>query len=217
MYCCWERLLFWGPAVFLEEEIPWIKIAFWILLQIKWEGDALAKYRYGVAGCTNSAGRFIWVQLSNPKLNRLLVFSIWTTNFSSGDMHLRLITLKAIGKVLALLLPSVSVFKVWLCLSPGVCRLQIWSRCAKLMWRQMKYRSQQPSSYLKGDRASPWQARGGDSISVWSTSSSKPKDLQYCHSLLPLSLVDHLFHRNDEICICHHKKFVGVFLPHKKD
>lgn len=121
--------------------------------------------------------------------------------------------------MLALLLPSLSLLKVSLCLSPGVCRPEIGSHCAKLMWRQKKYRSQQAGSYLKGDRASPWQAGDGDSITVESHKlfwlQCEPKDLQYCHSLLPLSLVAFHFISKDEICICHYKKFVGFFFPHK--
>lgn len=97
-HCCWKRLLFWGRAILLQKEVSGIKIALWIVLQIRWERDALAQCRYAVADRTNSAGLSIVVQLSNPKLNKLLVFSIWTPNFSSGDMHLGSVTLSLLAR-----------------------------------------------------------------------------------------------------------------------
>lgn len=92
---------------------------------------------------------------------------------------------------------------------------RIGSHCAKLMWKQMKHRSQQAGSYLKGDRASPWQGGDGDSITVVSHKlfwlQSEPKDLQYCHSLLPLSLVAYLFISKDQFVFVIIKKLLGFF------
>lgn len=137
-------------------------------------------------------------------------------NFSSGDMHFSLVTLNLLARCLPCFC-SVSLLKVLLYLSSGICRPQIGSHCAKVMWKQMRWRSQQAGFYLKGDRASPWQAGDGDSVL---TSSHKlfwfQSETTICLCLLPLSLVIYLSISRGEICICLHKKLVCFPSPPKK-